>query len=177
MNDIEELKYPVGKFQVPTSYDEAFKKNAIEIFKLLPSKLKELSANLTEEQLAGKYRPEGWNIKQVIHHLADSHMNALIRVKLAITEDNPTIKPYQEKLWAELPDANNNDIASSILIIEGVHNRLLTLFQKLKSDQWERKVFHPESKREMSVNFLLGLYSWHCNHHLGHIKNAISNPF
>lgn len=174
---MEELKYPVGKFQVPTSYDDAFKKNAIENFKLLPVQLKELCSNLSDEQLVGRYRPEGWSVKQVIHHLADSHMNAFIRIKLAVTEENPIIKPYLEKVWAEMPDANNNDIASSILILQGVHNRLVTLFQNLKAEEWDCKVFHPESKREMSVNFLMALYSWHCNHHLGHIKNAISNPY
>lgn len=174
---MEELKYPIGKFQVPNTYDEAFRVNAIQTLAELPVKLNALLAGVSKEQLIGKYRPEGWSIRQVVHHLADSHMNCLIRFKLGLTEDHPTVKPYNDNLWANLADGNNNEIESSLLIIEGVHARLVTLLKSIKGDEWERLIHHPESKRDMSMNFLLALYSWHSKHHLAHIKNAIANPY
>ncbi len=172
-----ELKYPIGKFKAPEQYDDLFRDAAIKNFEELPSKLKEVLAGVTKEQLKGRYRPEGWSIRQVVHHLADSHMNCLIRFKLALTEDHPTIKPYMENLWAVMPDADNDEINDSLMIIEGVHGRAVKLLKTISGEDWERKVHHPESKRDMSVNFLLALYSWHCNHHLAHIKNALSNPY
>jgi hypothetical protein len=174
---MEELKYPVGKFKMPSSYDDAFRAEAIQIFAELPSQLRATLNGVDKDKLTGCYRPDGWSIRQVVHHLADSHMNCIIRFKLALTEEHPTIKPYVEKLWAEMPDANNDNIESSLSIIEGVHARLVTLLQNVKANEWERAVFHPESNRDMSINFLVGLYSWHCRHHLGHIKNAIANPY
>lgn len=174
---MEELKYPVGKFKMPSSYDEAFHKEAIQILSELPSQLQNALKGVQTSQLTGCYRPEGWNIKQVVHHIADSHLNFLIRLKLALTEEHPTIKPYNENLWANLADATSDDIQPSLLIIEGVHARLVTLLHSLSAEQWERTVYHPESKRDMSVNFLAGLYSWHSRHHLAHIKNAIANPY
>jgi hypothetical protein len=104
-------------------------------------------------------------------------LNFFIRFKLALTEDHPTVKPYDENKWALLADGNNDDIEDSILIIEGVHKRLLKLIKSIKPDEWERKVYHPESNRDMSLNFLLALYSWHGKHHLAHIENAISKPY
>lgn len=174
---MEELKYPVGKFKMPSSYDENFHREAIKVLAEMPAKLSVLLEGISADQLSGKYRPEGWSIKQVVHHLADSHLNCLIRIKLALTEDNPTIKPYNENLWAQLEDGKNNDIASSVLIVTGVHARLVSLLNSLNNEEWNRTVFHPESNREMSINFLLGLYSWHSNHHLAHIKNALANPY
>lgn len=174
---MEELKYPIGKFKMPSSYDKDFQIEAIRILSELPSQLREVLNGVQENQLIGRYRPDGWNIKQVVHHLADSHLNCLIRIKLALTEDHPTIKPYDENLWANLADATSNNIEPSLLIIEGVHSRLVTLLKSISTEEWERKVHHPESNRDMSVNFLAGLYSWHSRHHLGHIKNALANPF
>ncbi|MCF8284262.1 MAG: putative metal-dependent hydrolase [Sphingobacteriales bacterium] len=174
---MEELKYPVGKFKMPSSYDEAFRIEAIQILSELPVQLQEVLNGIQTSQLAGCYRPDGWNIKQVVHHLADSHLNCLVRVKLALTEDHPTIKPYDENSWANLADATSDDIQPSLLIITGVHARLVTMLNSLSTQQWERTVHHPESKRDMSINFLLGLYSWHSRHHLAHIKNAIANPY
>jgi hypothetical protein len=174
---MEELKYPIGKFKAPEVYDEAFRKNAIRDLETLPTLLVDTVLGLPSKQLLGKYRPESWSIRQVVHHIADSHMNCLIRVKLGLTEDHPTIKPYDENKWVMLADGNNDDIEDSILIIEGVHKRLVKLFKSLKAEDWERKVHHPESNRDMSLNFLLALYSWHGKHHLAHIENAIRKPY
>lgn len=174
---MEELKFPIGKFQMPSEYTEASRAEYIQVLAELPVKLRALLVGVSKDQLIGKYRPEGWSIRQVVHHLADSHMNCLIRFKLGLTEDHPTIKPYNENLWAHLEDGNNNEIEASLFIIEGVHARLVTLLKSIKSEDWERLVHHPESKRDMSMNFLLALYSWHSRHHLAHIKNAIANPY
>ncbi len=174
---MEELKFPIGKFQVPSEYTEASRAECIQVLAELPMKLKEVLAGVKTEQLTNRYRPEAWTIRQVVHHLADSHMNSLIRFKLGLTEDHPTIKPYNENLWANLVDANSDDLNPSLLIIEGVHARLVTMLKSVSIDDWERKVQHPESKRDMSMNFLLALYAWHSKHHLAHIKNALANPY
>lgn len=172
-----DLRYPVGKFKAPERYDDSGREEALKNFGSLPKRLREVLNGVGSDQLKNRYRPEGWSIRQVVHHLADSHMNCLIRFKLALTEGHPTIKPYIESLWATMPDADNDEINDSLLIIEGVHNRVMKLLSSVGGEDWERKVFHPESKRDMSVDFLLALYSWHCNHHLAHIKNALSNPY
>ncbi len=174
---MEELKYPIGKFKAPEVYDETFRKNAIRDFDILPTLLVDTVLGLPSKQLLGKYRPDSWSIRQVVHHIADSHMNCLIRFKLGLTEDHPTIKPYDENKWATLADGNNDEIEDSILIIEGVHKRLIKLFKSIKGEEWERTIFHPESNRDMSLNFLLALYSWHGKHHLAHIENAIRKPY
>jgi DinB superfamily len=174
---MEELKYPIGKFKAPEVYDDAFRKNAIKELEALPTVLVDTVLGLPAKELKGKYRPDAWSIQQVVHHIADSHMNCLIRIKLALTEDHPTIKPYNENKWAFLADGNSEEIEDSILIIEGVHKRLVRLLKSIKGEEWERTVHHPESKRDMSINFLLALYSWHGKHHLAHINNAIKNPY
>ena len=174
---MEELKYPIGKFQVPSEYTDASRAEYIQVLADLPMKLKEVLVGITTDQLSNRYRPEAWTIRQVVHHLADSHMNSLIRFKLGLTEDNPTIKPYNENLWANLADGNSDDITPSIFMIEGIHARLVKLLKSVSNEDWERKVHHPESKRDMSMNFLLALYAWHSKHHLAHIKNALANPY
>lgn len=174
---MEELKFPIGKFQVPSEYTDESRAEYIQVLAELPMKLKEVLVGITTDQLSNRYRPEAWTIRQVVHHLADSHMNSLIRFKLGLTEDNPTIKPYNENLWANLADGNSDDITPSILMIEGIHARLVKLLKSVSNEDWERKVHHPESKRDMSMNFLLALYAWHSKHHLAHIKNALANPY
>lgn len=174
---MEELKFPIGKFQVPSEYTDESRAEYIQVLAELPMKLKEVLVGITIDQLSNRYRPEAWTIRQVVHHLADSHMNSLIRFKLGLTEDNPTIKPYNENLWANLADGNSDDITPSILMIEGIHARLVKLLKSVSNEDWERKVHHPESKRDMSMNFLLALYAWHSKHHLAHIKNALANPY
>jgi len=122
-NDLENLKYPIGKFEKPSMISQSQMEiwiNAIEAF---PKKLKEEINHLTESQLQRQYRPNGWSIRQVVNHCADSHMNSFIRFKLALTEETPTIKPYLENLWAELPDSKNYPIESSLKILEGLHKR------------------------------------------------------
>jgi hypothetical protein len=167
--DIEKFKYPIGKVVKPQEYTFDILQNYIDVIKTLPQKLKTEVENLSEEQLDTQYRPEGWTIRQVVNHIADSHMNSLVRFKLALTEDTPTIKPYFEDRWAELTDSKNLQINSALKMIEGIHERWVVLLNSFKDEDWKRKFYHPESKREVSLEENLGIYAWHCNHHLAHI--------
>ncbi|WP_456279134.1 YfiT family bacillithiol transferase [Bacillus sp. AK128] len=168
---MEQLKYPIGRFQVPSDINEQVISTGIESIKQLPIVLNEKVVNLTDEQLDLTYREEGWSIRQLVHHIADSHMNSLIRFKLALTEDAPTIKPYDEVQWALLPDSHIA-IHSSLRIIEGVHERWTTLLQSLKHDDYSRVFIHPELG-QVPLSTALFLYVWHGNHHLAHIDLAI----
>ena len=174
-NDIEKLKFPIGRFTCPVEIDL----NHLQIWKgtiaVFPKELKKTVEKLSVTELNWKYRPDGWTIKQVVHHLADSHMNALIRIKLTLTEDAPVIRPYEEALWAELTDGLNNDIRSSLKIIEGIHERWSYLLENLSESDWNKMYFHPEHQRLFSVKESLGIYNWHCNHHLAHIRQALES--
>lgn len=173
--DLQQLKYPIGKYQPSPEIDPDIIKVEIKTLAELPEKLRELVENLSYECLDWIYRPKGWSIKQVVHHLADSHMNSFIRFKLMMTEENPTIRPYEESLWAEMLDGNNTEIGASLSILDGVHERLDILLKDLISDDWNRTFYHPELEKQFTLGWMIGLYSWHCNHHLGHIKQAIEN--
>lgn len=175
--DIEKLKYPVGKVVRPESYTNEYRAKAMKVISDFPLELEKAVVNLTVKQLLGRYRPDGWSIQQVVHHCADSHMNAFTRFKLTLTEDHPTIKPYEEKLWAVSADADNPDLTDSLNIIKGVHSRWLKLMQSMKDEQWDLSFYHPETQRDTSLNLALTIYEWHCRHHLQHILNAIENPY
>jgi DinB superfamily len=166
--ELSKLQYPIGQFEKPENYtpEQIDKwKSTIANF---PSNLKNAVNDLTESQLDTPYRPGGWSIRQVVHHCADSHMNAFIRFKLALTENKPTVKAYEEQLWAEQADYKL-PIESSLKIIEGLHFRWATLLTSLTSSDFESKYIHPQSGKELDLYFMLGLYDWHCRHHLGHV--------
>ncbi|MEM9337829.1 MAG: YfiT family bacillithiol transferase [Bacteroidota bacterium] len=175
MVDIELLRFPTGKYAPPSEITENELKEWISIIKELPEKLEEEVANLSVEALNWIYRPEGWNIKQVVHHLADSHMNSIIRFKLAMTEDNPTVRPYLQDKWAALPDATNIEIASSLNILKGVHSRMVILFESMSAPDWKRPLHHPEYETPLALGWMLGMYAWHSNHHLAHVRQAIKH--
>lgn len=167
---IEKLKYPIGKF-VAQTFSEELKEEMLNEIRILPSLLENAVANLDEIQLDTPYREGGWNVKQVVHHLADSHMNAYCRFKLAVTENNPTIKPYCEKLWAELSDVQL-PINISITLLFALHLRWHEFMHCLTKEQWENcTVFHPEKNMKMNLWLLLGIYSWHSKHHVAHITS------
>lgn len=170
--DLEALKYPVGKYQPAEVTDEVFEKYVNTIAEL-PKKLRKLVSNLSYDELELPYRPGGWNIKQVVHHLADSHMNSFIRFKLCLTEDNPTIRPYDESKWAETADATNEDVTDSLDLLEGLHTRWVVLMKSLSPTDRNRPLTHPEFKNTLTLGWMLGLYDWHCRHHLAHIEQAI----
>lgn len=169
----EALRYPVGKFVAPVSFTEEDIRGWIEDIKALPGQLRNAVISMTEDQLNTPYRPGGWTIKQVVHHVADSHMNCLMRFKLALTEDNPTIKPYAEADWALLGDYKL-PVESSLKMLEGIHQHMAALFESMTGDQWDRTFFHPEQQRSVNLKRNLAMYSWHGKHHLAHIVNTFN---
>ena len=169
MNDLEKLKYPIGKFSKPSSISSSDVHQWIKEIILLPKELGEIVRKLSDEQLQTPYRPEGWTVQQVVHHVADSHMNAYIRTKLALTEDNPTIKPYLEDRWAQLPDSQETPVLFSIQLIQALHYRWAVILTSLKFDDFKKTFFHPESKRTITVAELVGIYAWHGKHHMAHV--------
>jgi len=166
----EQLRFPIGKYE-PQLFSEALKKRWISDIRFLPDDLERALQNLDAHQLIVPYREGGWNTQQVVHHLADSHMNSFIRFKLALTEDNPAIKPYDEAAWANMPDVNAVPINVSLTILHGVHIRLVSVLEHITDEQWNRTLFHPEHQQTMTLWYLLGMYAWHGKHHVAHITS------
>jgi uncharacterized damage-inducible protein DinB len=165
----EDLKYPIGQYQVQP-FSESLKEEWMTDIKFFPNVLESLVQDLDEEQLNTPYREGGWTVHQLVHHMADSHMNAYIRFKLGYTEDNPVIKPYDEKAWAELADVNILPVNLSITLLYALHLRWFQFLVSLEGKDWERTVFHPEQKKQISLWDLLGMYAWHGRHHAAHIR-------
>jgi len=165
----EDLRYPTGKFQTKP-FSQHQKDEWLLDLKFLPSELELAVQDLDEQQLHSPYRAGGWTVHQLVHHIADSHMNAYIRFKLALTEDNPNIKPYEQDAWVLLNDVKTLPINISITLLHALHRRLVAMLENLNDDDWKRTVFHPEHKKQISVWDLLGTYAWHGKHHVAHIK-------
>ncbi len=170
----EELKYPIGKFEKPDEITKDILSKWISEISTFPARLISETSRLTDAHLNTKYRSGGWTIRQVVHHCADSHMNALIRLKLALTEDSPMVKPYDEGRWAELSDTKILQIEPSLKMIDGIHARWTDLLNSLTNEQFKRIFMHPEHGKKFSIEENTGLYAWHGNHHLAHIQGAIS---
>ena len=169
--DLQALRYPIGEFSPKESYTPDDVKWYINTIELFPSKIKQAINGLSDEQLDTQYRPEGWTIRQVVHHVADSHINSYTRFKLALTEDNPTIRPYEEADWAELPDAKSGSLELSLPLLEALHRRWVVMLKGMKPGDTERRLYHPGSKQQMTIASLMHLYAWHSDHHLAHIVN------
>lgn len=169
MISLEKLKYPVGKYTALQSFEAVTIPLHITNIAALPEKLRKATGSLNNEQLDTPYRENGWTIRQVIHHLADSHINSYCRFKLAMTEDNPVIKPYLEDKWANFDDARTAAIDYSLNIIEAVHGRWVLFLKTMDTHDFKKTFFHPEHQRVVSLFQALALYSWHCDHHLAHI--------
>lgn len=167
----ETLKYPIGRFSPPESYTQQAINGWITDIRTFPGKLRHAVIGLNESQLDQPYRRGGWTIRQVVHHLADSHMNALIRFKWALTENNPTIKAYAEADWALLPDYRL-PVEASLKILDGVHQHLTALFESLSEEQWNKTFVHPQSGAEVPIKRNLAMYAWHGKHHLAHISSV-----
>jgi hypothetical protein len=165
-----DLRYPIGHYQ-PHAYSEHQKELWLNDIKFLPQVLENAIVNLDEAQLQTPYRDGGWTVQQVVHHVADSHINAYCRFKLGLTEEHPTIRPYEEKDWANLSDVQNIPINISITLLYALHTRWHSVLSDLDLKQWERSVFHPEAKKDMTLWYLLGNYSWHGRHHVAHITS------
>lgn len=168
MNDA--LRFPVGKFQPPATFSPEVRRAGIEVLRQLPSALVEATAGLSQKQLEVPYREEGWTLRQVVHHVADSHMNAYVRVRLALTEDWPTIKPYAEDLWANLTDARTLPVDVSLTLLDALHTRWVTLFESLTEAEWKRGYIHPALGRQ-ALEEVVSLYAWHSRHHTAHITS------
>ncbi|HUJ20831.1 MAG TPA: putative metal-dependent hydrolase [Bryobacteraceae bacterium] len=165
-----DLRYPVGPFEPVSTLTPDERRAAIDAIAEVPARLRAAVANLTDAQLDTPYRPGGWTVRQLVHHVADSHMNALMRFKLALTEDAPTVKTYEEGLWAELADTKTPPIDSSLAIIDNLHKRWIILLRSLEPAQFERKFRHPQWGLG-TVDFLLAQYAWHGKHHVAHITS------
>jgi hypothetical protein len=162
-------RYPVGKFSADPDVTPEKRKMWISQIAALPVELNAALAALPSGGLDRPYRENGWTARQVVHHLADSHLNAHTRVRLALTEENPTIKTYEEGAWAKLEDALHADPASSLSILEGLHKRFAILLESLRPEQFARSATHPDWGA-INVDWLLQMYSWHCRHHVAHIR-------
>ncbi len=167
--ELEKLRYPIGKFEAPEEYTEDYLSSKIDEINSFPKRLIKEVLSLSEEQLDTLYRLNGWTIRQVVHHCADSHMHCLIRFKWALTEDKPTIKFYYEDRWSEGFDNTTMPIAPSLSFLEGLHFRLSYLMKSLTADQLEKSFIHPEHGKEFQLKEIIGMYAWHGNHHLAHI--------
>ena len=173
--DIEKLKFPIGEFVPNRSPEYTLLQQWIADIEKFPAIIEELTKDISTETLGWRYRPGGWMVKQVIHHCADSHMNSLMRFKLALTEDIPAIRPYFEDRWAQLHDSLSDEIAESIMLLKGLHKKWARLLKNLTKEQLNREYLHPEQGRKFNIAETIGLYAWHGNHHLAHIKNGIGS--
>ena len=169
-NNIEHLQYPIGRYSKPDTLTPELMQEWIKVLQVLPSWMDACIENLDENQLHVPYREGGWTIQQVVHHVADSHMNAYIRIKLALTEDNPTVKPYDEKAWAELADTGLVPVNISVTLLHTIHRRMVVLLQNMQPGDWERTYYHPEHKRNFPLWEVVALYAWHSRHHTEHIR-------
>lgn len=171
---LESLRYPIGRFSKPDDFDENLIASFINIIEALPDKLVESTKGLTDEQLDTPYRPNGWTVRQLVHHIADSHMNSYIRFKWTLTEDKPIIKAYNEKKWADMLEARTAPIELSLNILTAVHARWVLMMNNLSKEDLKKCFVHPESGREISLDTNIALYAWHSEHHLTHIVNLIN---
>jgi uncharacterized damage-inducible protein DinB len=161
-------RYPIGKMEMPKAITAAKRQQAIESIAATPKNLREAVRGLNDAQLDTPYREGGWTVRQVVHHVPDSHMNAYVRLKLALTEAKPTIKPYEESAWAELADSKNAPIEASQRLLEALHERWDRVWRSLKAEDFSRPLVHPENG-ERNIDWLLFVYEWHGRHHVAHI--------
>lgn len=177
MNSTADLRYPIGKlndqpYTGKEPYSDAIRDILLGDIKLLPQLLENAILNLDAAQLATPYKPGGWTINQVVHHVADSHMNAYTRFKLALTEEDPVIKPYDQDLWADLADTHHVPVNMSLTFIHALHARWYTLMKFMTSADWQRSFYHPEQKRLVPLWEVLAMYAWHGRHHTAQVENT-----
>jgi len=169
MNSDEQLRYPIGRLSSKESYTVEEVKANISRIEAVPEKIQALASSLTAKQLDTPYREGGWTARQVLHHIADSHMNAYIRMKWTLTEETPTIKAYDEKLWATTNETTA-DPALSIALLQSLHKKWAVLMKGLSQEDYNKKFFHPDSKKHVRLDQVIATYAWHGEHHLGHLK-------
>lgn len=165
---MDDLRYPIGRFQHPASISQAERDSALAEIAALPNQLRSAVDGWSAGQLDTPYRPDGWTVRQVLHHVADSHLNNYVRCRLALTEEEPTIKGYDEGAWAKLEDARSADVKLSLDLLDNIHQRLVLLLRSLTDEQWQRTFRHSE-RGLVRLDNNLALYAWHGKHHLAHI--------
>tara|TARA_R110002049_G_scaffold302258_1_gene494948 strand:+ start:1812 stop:2393 length:582 start_codon:yes stop_codon:yes gene_type:complete len=170
--ELQQLKYPIGTFDCPNPISDGQIDSWISILEHFPNRLEQLVKDLTDSQLDTVYRPDGWTIRQVVHHISDSHLHSYARFKWALTEDKPTIKAYYEDRWADMFDSKA-PIDMSLLHIKATHYKLAYLLKGLPKDYFNRSFIHPETNKEVFLNYNVGMYAWHSNHHYAHIENLL----
>jgi DinB superfamily len=170
-SDLDSMKYPIGKFDANGLVSAARFAEWLDIWRNGPGELESVVSGMTQEQLDTPYREGGWTVTQLVHHLADSHINAYARLRLMLTEENPTIKPYDEKKWACLPDNFSMPVSVSIELLKQIHLRSVALLATCGEKEWGRTFFHPEHQKEVDLYSLTGIYAWHVKHHIAHIQN------
>lgn len=173
--ELTELKYPIGYYHPVDELTASVKDEMIANISNFPKLLANSVNILSQEELLYPYRPNGWNINEVVHHLADSHLNAFFRFKLALTEDVPTIKPYNEAKCVKLADCTPELMQDSLNFVTAIHSKWTALLKSMTMSDFERTLFHPEKKQELTLTYMLGLYNWHCNHHYGHVLQALKH--
>jgi hypothetical protein len=170
MTDLDDLRYPIGRFSPMASTLPGVRTANIHTLRLLPERLRAATAGLSDAQLDTAYREDGWTLRQVVHHVTDSHANAYIRFKLALTEEWPTIKPYDEAAWADLQDSRWLPIDGSLAFIEALHGRWVAVLESLTDDDFRKGYNHPEHGKQ-NLSSALALYDWHSRHHTAHITS------
>jgi len=171
--ELEQLRYPIGRFSFPETISKKDIDNWIDVLQYFPDRLEQLVSNLTDEQLDTTYRLDGWTVRQVVHHVSDSHHHSYTRFKWALTEDQPVIKAYNEQDWAGLPDAKTAPIAMSLQHLKAIHIKLVYLLKSLSPDDINKGFIHPETNKLILIKQNLALYAWHSNHHYAHIENLL----
>ena len=166
-----DLRYPIGKFDWNIAVTVADYPGFIAEIAAAPAALRSAVAGLSDDQLEARYRPDGWTVRQVVHHVPDSHLNAYTRFKLALTENEPTIKPYDEAKWAELPDSSRVPVGVSLDLLDALHIRWVSLLRAMDGADFNRAFRHPEQNRVLTLGQLLALYAWHGRHHVAHISS------
>lgn len=164
----DDLRYPTGKFSFDADVTPARRATFIAAIREAPGAFRSAVRGLNEDQINTPYRPGGWTVRQVVHHVPESHMNAFTRFKLGLTEDNPTVKPYDENAWVQLADIRREPIETSLVLLDSLHKRWVTLLETMTPEEFGRTVFHPEMQ-QVSLDFLLQMYAWHGRHHATHI--------
>jgi uncharacterized damage-inducible protein DinB len=171
---IIDTRFPIGKVVREDPLTASRRQELIEQVAELPGQLRAVLEGIDDAGWEARYREGGWTVRQVVHHLADSHLNGYVRFRLALTEEVPTIKPYDQARWAELPDVSTTDPEVSLTLLEALHRRWVDLLRALEPEAFSREVYHPEQGRRMSLDEMLALYAWHGRHHTAHVVNALS---
>jgi DinB superfamily len=166
----QDLRYPIGRLALKPVMNAAERQAAIDSIAAAPANLRKAVSGLSDAQLDTPYRPDGWTVRQLVHHVADSHVNAYTRLRLALTEQNPTVKPYAEAEWARLEDARTMPVQVSLDLLDPLHTRWVALMRTMSPDDFQRTMFHPDNG-SMTVDALLSMYEWHGKHHVAHVTS------